>query len=139
MRKCLSGTKCAVISLWRWKLLAIVTTSFGMIQAGAQIDPVPRQLIQFGYNAALEGHPPLSAYAYYYWNHPGFWKTNLTLRVAFAPTYLDSELGIAHAISEHTDLGIGIAGGGYADNYSEVRQGTYRPKESFTGYGGEGS
>ena len=66
-------------------------------------------------------------------------RTNLTLRVAFAPTYLDSELGIAHAISENTDLGIGVAGGGFADNYSEVRQGTYRINESFTGYGGETS
>jgi hypothetical protein len=111
--------------------------SFEALQAGAQIDPVPRQLIQFGYNASLEGHPPLSAYAYYYWNQPSFWRTNLTLRVAFAPTYLDSELGIGHAIAEHTDLGIGIAGGGFADSYSEVRQGTYRKSESFTGYGGE--
>ena len=104
-----------------------------------QIDPVKRDLLQFGYNAALEGHSPLSAYAYYYRNDPGFFRTNLTLRLAIAPTYLDSELGLSHALGEHTALGIGIAGGGYADNYLEVRQGKYLPTESFTGYGGEAS
>ena len=30
-----------------------------------------------------------------------------------------------------------MAGGGYADNYAEIRQGKYLPSESFTGYGGE--
>src|SRR4051794_25487018 len=96
MRKRLSGTKGAVTSLGRWKFYVVAVIGFQVLQALAQIDPVPRQLIQFGYNAALEGNPPISAYAYYYWNHPGFYRTNLTLRVAFAPTYLDSELGIAH-------------------------------------------
>ncbi|HVV02069.1 MAG TPA: hypothetical protein VHH88_11950, partial [Verrucomicrobiae bacterium] len=96
-----------------------------------------RELIQVGYNAALEGHAPLSAYAFYYWNHPGFIETNLTLRMAFAPTYLDSELGISQVISEHTDIGIGVAGGGFADSYSEIRRGKYLPDESFTGHGGE--
>src|SRR5207245_4089448 len=73
----------------------------------SQIDPVKRQLLQVGYNAALEGHPPQSIYAFYYQNQPGFLNTNLTLRLAIAPTYLDSELGISSALGEHTDLGIG--------------------------------
>ena len=105
--------------------------------ARAQIDPVKRQLLQLGYNAALQGHPPQSVYAFYYQNQPEFVRTNLTLRLALAPTYLDSELGISHAIGQQTDLGIGVAGGGFADNYAEVRKGTYLPDESFTGYGGE--
>src|SRR5216684_1719793 len=75
-----------------------------------QIDPVKRELIQFGYNAPLEGHPPLSAYAFYYRNQPDFLHTNLTLRLAIAPTYVDSELGISQALGAHTDLGIGVAG-----------------------------
>ncbi len=104
-----------------------------------QIDPAKRSLLQFGYNAALEGHSPLSAYAFYYWNQPGLWRTNLTLRLAVAPTYLDSELGIAHAAGKQTDLGIGLAGGAYADSYYEIRQGIYHPTESFTGYGAEPS
>jgi hypothetical protein len=92
-----------------------------------------------GYNGALEGHSPLSVYAFYYRNQPDFLQhTNLTLRLAVAPTYLDSELGISHALSEQTDLGIGIAGGGFADDYVEIRRGTYLPSESFDGYGGEG-
>ena len=64
----------------------------------AQIDPVRRDLIQLGYNQALEGHTPFSGYAFYYHNQPDFLRTNLTLRLALAPTYLDSELGIAHAL-----------------------------------------
>lgn len=104
-----------------------------------QIDPTKRSLLQFGYNAALEGHSPLSAYAFYYGNQPGIWRTNLTLRLAVAPTYLDSELGIAHALGKQTDLGVGLAGGAYADSYYEIRKGIYHPTESFAGYGAEPS
>jgi hypothetical protein len=105
----------------------------------SQIDPVKRDLVQVGYNAALEGHPPLAAYAYYYHNEPAFLSSNLTLRLAIAPTYLDSELGIHNALGANTDLGVGLAGGAFADNYLEVRQGKYEPQESFDGYGGEAS
>jgi hypothetical protein len=55
----------------------------------AQIDPVKRDLIQFGYNQPLEGRAPLAAYAYYYRNEPDFLRTNMTLRLAVAPVYLD--------------------------------------------------
>lgn len=102
-----------------------------------QIDPVKRDLFQLGYDAALEGHPPLSAYAFYYRNRPGFLRTNWTLRLVVAPTYLDSELGISHLLGENTALGIGLAGGGYADSYSEIRRGKYIPAESFDGYGAQ--
>ena len=117
--------------LWLLSLLPIA--------APAQIDPVKRQLFQFGYNAALQGHAPLSGYAYYYRNEPGFVRSNLTLRLAVAPVYLDSELGISRALTEYTDLGIGLAGGGFADTYSEIREGKYLPSESFTGHGCETS
>ncbi len=109
------------------------------VAASAQIDPVPRELIQLGYNAPLEGHPPLSGYAFYYRNQPDFLRTNLTLRLAIAPTYVDSELGLRGALGERTDLGLGLAGGGFADSYAEIRGGTYIPRESFTGHGGEAS
>ena len=104
-----------------------------------QIDPVKRELIQSGYNAAFQGHAPLSAYAFYYRNEPDFLNTNLTLRLALAPTYLDSELGISRALGENTDLGLGLAGGGFADDYYEIRQGKYIQGESFDGYGGQTS
>ncbi len=105
----------------------------------AQIDPVNRDLIQLGYNSAFQGHAPLAGYAFYYHNAPGFLRTNLTLRLALAPVYLDSELGISHALGENTDLGIGLAGGGFADSYSEIRGGKFLPNESFTGHNGEAS
>ena len=104
-----------------------------------QIDPYKRSLVQFGYNAALEGHSPLSAYAFYYRNEPEFMRTNLTLRLAVAPTYLDSELGIRGALGDYTDVGVGLAGGGFADNYTEIQQGKFLPSQSFTGYGADTS
>ena len=75
--------------------------------ACAQIDPVKRDLIQFGYNHALEGHAPFAGYAFYYHNQPDFLRTNLTLRLAVAPVYLDSELGFVGGLGPNTDFAIG--------------------------------
>lgn len=109
------------------------------LTACAQIDPVKRDLVQVGYNAAFEGHQPIAAYAFYYHNQPDFLRTNLTLRLAVSPTYADSELGVANALGPNTDIGIGAAGGGFADSYNEIRGGTFYPAESFDGFGGETS
>ncbi len=105
----------------------------------AQIDPAKRELIQLGYNVPLEQSGPLNAYAFYYLNDPHFVRSNLTLRLAVAPVYMDSELGFSGLLGPNTDLGLGIAGGGFADTYSEVRQGRYLRAESFTGHGGGAS
>jgi hypothetical protein len=107
--------------------------------ATGQIDPFKRELIQFGYNQPLQGRAPLSAYAFYYRNEPDFYHTNLTLRLAVAPVYLDSELGLSRALSQYTDVGFGVAGGGFADSHAEVRGGRFLRRESFTGHGGEAS
>ena len=109
----------------------------GLICAFGQIDPDKRQLFQIGFNQPIEGRGPISAYAFYLNNHPGFIRTNITLRLAIAPVYVDSELGFAHALGEQTDFAIGVAGGGFADSYSEVRSGKLVDEESFTGHGGE--
>jgi len=112
-------------------------TLFAPIFAFAQIDPVERDLIQFGYNQALEGHAPFAGYAFYYHNQPDFLRTNLTLRLALAPVYLDSEFGFVGGLGPHTDFAIGLAGGGFADSYNEIHGGTYYPSQSFEGSGGE--
>src|SRR6185369_12238343 len=114
-------------------LLALVTLS-----ASAQIDPYKRQLIQLGYNVPLQGHAPFAGYAFYYRNEPNFIRSNLTLRVALAPVYLDSELGIRQALGDYTDVGIGLAGGGFADSYVEFHDGKYIQGESFLGHSAEG-
>src|ERR1700733_5063226 len=103
----------------------------------AQIDPVKRDLIQFGYNQPLEGKAPLAAYAYYYRNDPAFYGTNLTLRIALAPVYLDSELGVVHGLGPQTDFAIGVAGGGFADRYNEIDGGRWIEGQSFDGHGAE--
>lgn len=111
----------------------------GTLAAFGQIDPIHRNLVELGYDQPLSGQGPQGAYAYYYYNQPDFLKTNMALRVAFAPAYLDSELGFKHLISPYTDVGIGISGGAFGDNYYEVRQGRYLKSESFDGYGGGAS
>ena len=105
--------------------------------ASAQIDPVKRDLIQIGYNQPLEGRAPVAGYAFYYHNQPDFIRTNLTLRLALAPVYLDSELGFVHGLGPQTDFAIGAAGGGFADSYNEIRGGSWQSAESFDGHGGE--
>ncbi len=121
------------------KLFVVALLAVGSVpdRACGQIDPYHRELVQLGYNAALQGHAPFGGYAFYYHNQPGFLRTNLTLRLAVAPTYLDSELGLRQALGEHTDFAVGLAGGGFADSYAEVRQGKYQTRESFVGHGGE--
>lgn len=104
----------------------------------AQVDPVPRQLVQVGYNQPLRGVSPLPGYAFYYLNRPDFPRTNLTLRLAVAPVYLDSELALRQAVGPQTDLAFGLAGGGFADSYSEVRRGNYIREESYLGHAAEG-
>jgi hypothetical protein len=123
----------------RWLLPILLLGFTSPFLAYSQVDPFPRELIQLGYNASFEGHAPLAGYAFYFRNQPNFLHTNVTLRLAVAPTYLDSEVGFSHLLGENTDLGVGIAGGGFADSYSEIRQGVYHPRESFDGDGGEGS
>jgi hypothetical protein len=103
----------------------------------AQVDPVRRDLIQLGFNQAAEGHAPFAGYAFFYHNQPDFLRTNLTLRLAVAPVYLDSELGFVHGLGPNTDFALGVAGGGFGDSYYEIRGGKYYPGESFDGHSAE--
>ena len=116
---------------WCWLVILLPLAS------SAQIDPVQRDLIQFGYNQPAEGRAPLAGYLYFYHNQPDFLRTNQTLRLAVAPTYLDSEIGLGHALGPNTDLGLGVAGGGFADSYNEIRGGKWIQRESFDGHGAE--
>jgi hypothetical protein len=123
----------------RWLCLALL---LGALQMGersgyGQIDPVKRQLLQFGYNQPLEGQGPIAGYAFYFLNRPEFYRTNVTLRLAVAPVFMDGEVGFRGLLGEHTDLGIGVSGGGFADTHEEIRAGSYRSAESFTGHGAE--
>src|SRR5215472_2908139 len=115
------------------------TMSLSALTATAQIDPEARQLLHFGINEPLKGNGPIGAYAFYYWNMPDFPTTNIFLRLAIAPTYVDSEVGFKGLITENTDLAIGVFGGAFANNYYEVRNGTLERDESFEGASGGGS
>lgn len=122
---------------WRKIYIAVVLICVGGATCWGQLDPEKRRLLQFGYNQPLEGRGPIAGYAFFYLNEPDFGRTNLVLRMVLAPVYLDSELGIRQALGQHTDVGIGVSGGGFADSYSEIRKGFLRQEESFTGHGAE--
>jgi hypothetical protein len=108
--------------------------AIGAATVHAQIDPDPRQLLHLGINAPLNGNGPKGAYAFYYWNMPDIPTTNEVLRLAIAPTYVDSELGFKSLLGPNTDFALGGAGGAFANSYTEVRGGTYYKDQSFDGY-----
>jgi hypothetical protein len=99
--------------------------------AQAQIDPVPRQLLQLGVNSSLHDQGPMGAYAFYYWNMPNVPTTNEVLRFAIAPVYIDSDLGFKNLLGDHTDLAVGAFGGLYANSYQEVDSGDWKKDQSF--------
>ena len=105
----------------------------------AQIDPYSRNLLELGYDYSLSGQGPQSLYAYYYYNNPALMNTNIALRLAVAPVYFDGELGFRQLLSPHTDVGLGLSGGGFGENYYEIRQGQYFKDQSFDGHGGGAS
>lgn len=121
---------------WPLRIL-ILFSGFGALCLKAQIDPYPRNLIQFGYNQPVEGSAPFAAYGFYYHSNPRFYGTNVALRAVIAPVYLDSEFGIRNGLGPKTDIGIGFAGGGFAWNHAEIVRGQWVKTESFTGHGGE--
>lgn len=127
------GTRAGVPGGYVLRLLVLVLA--GATPVRAQLDPVRRQLAQVGYNQPLEGRGPIAAYGFYYRNEPAFRRDDLTLRLALAPVYLDAELGLRDALGAGTDVGVGVAGGGFADSYSELRGGKLRRRESFVGHG----
>ena len=104
--------------------------------ADAQVDPEARQLLHLGFTQSLHDDGPSARYLFYYWNMPEVPSTNQVLRLIFAPTYLEGELAFRGLIGEHTDLALGLFGGGYDYQYDEVRGGHYYKDESFDGHGG---
>src|SRR5580658_449754 len=114
-------------------LMLVLAVSCLAGPALGQVDPQLRELVQFGFTQALQGASPVAAYGYYYLNEPNFLHTNLTLRLALAPVYLDSEVGLVGLLGPNTDLGLGLAGGGFADNYYEYQAGKFFPGQSFQG------
>lgn len=103
--------------------------------AAGQIDPERRHLLQMGFNHAVDGRGPRAVYAYYYLNQPRFLDSTRTLRLVVAPVYVESELGFAKALGAKTDLGVGLAGGAFADGHAEIRQHRFLRRESFRGDG----
>jgi hypothetical protein len=105
----------------------------------AQVDPEHRNLLELGYDGPIGAQGPQGVYAYYYYNQPHVLSTNVDLRLAIAPVYVDGELGLKRWLSPITDIGFGFSGGAFGDNYYDVQQGNYLKNESFNGSGGGAS
>lgn len=116
---------CALIAAVAWSASAF-----------AQIDPVRRDLFEFGYDQPLAGHAPVGAYVFYYLSRPQFRDADHALRVALSPVYVDGEWAMRNALGANTDIGVEIAGGGFADDYHEIRAGHWLREQSFTGHDG---
>ena len=56
-----------------WGCLLVVLGLATRFTAHAQIDPIQRRLIEVGYNQPIEGHGPIAAYGFFYYNQPGFY------------------------------------------------------------------
>jgi hypothetical protein len=131
---CGRGYRRSALGRARWT--AALALPLACLTVFGQIDPYRRNLLQLGYDQPIEWQGPQAVYAYYYYNNPEIAETNTVLRLAIAPVYVDGELGLRELLSPHTDVGIGLYGGAFGDNYYEVRQGDFRKSESFYGHGG---
>ncbi|MFI5180068.1 MAG: hypothetical protein ACHQPI_01600 [Thermoanaerobaculia bacterium] len=127
----------------RWPLFDFASLLLAAVllapTAGAQIDPVRRDLLEIGYSGPLQGSAPVAAFGYYYLNRPEWLRPNLTLRLVVTPLYVDGELGIRGVFGPRTDLGIGLSGGGFAYSYDEIHKGDWLRDQSFAGHGGGAS
>ncbi|HXR55393.1 MAG TPA: hypothetical protein VN858_01255 [Casimicrobiaceae bacterium] len=102
----------------------------------AQVDPFRRDLVEIGYDQPLQGHAPVGAYVFYYLSRPQFGDADHALRIALSPVYVDGEWAVRHVFDADTDVGIGVHGGGFADDYDEIRHGRWVREQSFTGHDG---
>jgi len=121
---------------WKFSAIFAAFVALAAFNCDAQVDSVHRNLLELGYDQPINSQGPQGLYAYYYYNNPDIHGTNMDLRLAIAPLYLDGELAFKQLLSPSTDVGIGFSGGLYGENYYEVRQGNYLKNESFDGSGG---
>jgi hypothetical protein len=117
-------------------ILAAALLALIVAPVRAQIDDARRFQLESGYEQGLGQPGPAAPYLFVYLNRPGVFRSSDTLRMAVAPVYLDTELGIKGAFGSFSDAGIGFSGGGYAFGQTEVFRGDEKRGESFVGHGG---
>jgi hypothetical protein len=121
------------------RAFAGILTAMALLAAApvsAQIDDTKRLLLEGGGERALGNPGPAGAYGFWYLNKPDAVGPGSAWRLALAPVYLDTELGLPGLLGSRTDVGLGFSGGGYAFSQQEVVRGDRRRGESFIGHGG---
>ena len=121
--------------MFRIAIVLLITVACAM-PVHAQIDPFRRDLVEIGYDQPLQGHAPVGAYVFYYLSRPQFGDADHALHIALSPVYVEGEWAVRHVFDPDTDVGIGVRGGGFADDYAEIRHGQWLREQSFTGHDG---
>lgn len=116
----------------RRSALALLLAGLPLGPAAAQIDTAQRQLLQLGWDQSLDRTG--LGYGFYYLNRPEIYDKDVALRIVAAPVYADTELGLRR-VAPQTDVGVGLAGGGFAYGHTEIRRGAPVKEESFEGHG----
>lgn len=114
------------------RLAVLIFLSASAAGASAQVDTKTRQLVQVGWDQSISRTG--MGYLFYYLNRPEVYYKDMALRLVVAPVYADGELALKR-IAPQTDLGIGLAGGGFAYGHNEIRRGAAVKEESFEGHG----
>lgn len=117
-------------------LAALFLFAVSAAPAKAQIDDQKRLLLEGGYEDGVGSPGPGAPYGFLFLNRPGAAGPGSAWRLALAPVYLDTELGLPGIFGSRTDLGLGFSGGGYAFGHSELARGDEKGGESFIGHGG---
>lgn len=117
-------------------LLIAFAAVFAAAPARAQIDDQKRLLLEGGTEDGLGNPGPSSPYAFLYMNRPGAAGPGTAWRLALAPVYAETELGLPGIFGRRTDVGLGFSGGGYAFGNAQVDRGSEKPGESYIGHGG---
>jgi len=119
----------------RSSAVALAAALFLNAPAAAQIDDTKRTLLEAGYESGLGNPGPAAPYAFLYLNRPGAAGPGSAWRLALAPVFLDTELGLPGALGGRTDVGLGFSGGGYAFGHAQVDRGDEKIGEAFIGHG----
>ncbi|HEX6795619.1 MAG TPA: hypothetical protein VF304_17365 [Casimicrobiaceae bacterium] len=119
----------------RIAIVLLITLAYAM-PVHAQVDPLRRDLVEIGYDQPLQGHAPVGAYVFYYLSRPQFGDADHALHIALSPVYVEGEWAVRRVFDPDTDVAIGVRGGGFADDYDEIRHGQWLREQSFTGHDG---
>lgn len=117
-------------------LLVLLCVLLMTAEGFAEIDPVRRNNLEFAFEGPLRGNGPLGGVGFLLINRPHFPTKDTYLMTVISP-YLYTEITRDKLPAEGHALGLGIGGGFLANDFEQVRNGSYKRQESFRGNGAD--